>query len=75
MADSDTREFEQLTAEEQEVVEDKTNSETQEVKYAAVKEEITRDLVKTEVWTGRQSADKMQEDEGESPPVRLMDLI
>ena len=76
MADSDTREIEQLTAEEQEVVEDKTNSETQEVKYVAVKEENTRDMVKTEVWTGSESAEKLEEDDdGESPPVRLMDLI
>ena len=55
------------------MVEDKSNSEDK--KYAAVKEEITRDLVKTEAWTGSESVEKFEEDDDMSLPVRLLDVI
>ena len=73
VADTDTREFEQQTAHEQEVVEDESNYE--DIKYAAVKEEITRDSVKTEAWTGSESVEKFEEDDDKSLPVRLLDVI
>ena len=75
VADTSTREFGQEPAEEQEVVEDIANTETQEVKYAAIKEENTRDLVKTEPLTGSESVEKVEGDADESPTVRLLDLI